>query len=103
MVGGTHDFGPGLVSEKFFVPTAPLERAVKASGRAVLSIFGKTRMDAYTRAARRGYVRVDLADSLAVALGYHPSEIWGNEWWSALNPELDLDDADLRPARKQVG
>lgn len=81
-----------------FVTTAPLERAVKATGRPVLAIFGKARMDAYTRAARRGYVRVDLADNLAIALGCHPSDIWGNEWWEAFNPLLDLGDEDLPDA-----
>ena len=33
----------------------------------------------YWRAKERGWVTEASADSLAIALGYHPSEIW-DEW-----------------------
>lgn len=35
-----------------------------------------------TRWLRDG-VPVDVADRVAVALGLHPAEVWGNEWWEA--------------------
>lgn len=37
----------------------------------------------YHRARQRGRITLAAADAIAVKLGYHPAEIWGNDWWTA--------------------
>lgn len=34
-------------------------------------------------------VSVAVADRIAVALGYHPAELWGDDWWAL--PTIDAE------------
>ena len=36
----------------------------------------------YHRALSAGGLTIDQADSIACALGMHPSDIWGWRWWA---------------------
>lgn len=40
---------------------------------------------------RRGDLPLDSADRAAVALGYHPSEVWGDAYWQACDSLVGTD------------
>lgn len=46
----------------------------------------------YHRGQQTGFLTNSAADDLAVSLGVHPCEIWGQAWWTAQTTEA--------PARK---
>lgn len=35
------------------------------------------------RSKSQGWITFWAADTLACALGYHPAEVWGDDWWEA--------------------
>lgn len=45
-------------------------------------VSGTWQAKAWDRARRCGRLTTTTADQLACDLGVHPSEIWGEEWWS---------------------
>lgn len=78
-----------------YVERVAIERAESVKGQisgvsAVLRPFGDNVYRAYWRAKRAGTITVWQADRLACALGVHPCELWGEDWWA----DVDLDDEE---------
>lgn len=68
------------------LPAAPFLEAFERRGGLRLSRWkhevGAERFYKAVRIAReKGRIPIASADRLAVALGMHPCEIWGNLWW----------------------
>lgn len=61
-----------------WLPAAPL--AVYGGPRELARLSGIT-TTSLGRWLEGGQIRADRADRLAVALGKHPSQIWGDDWW----------------------
>ncbi len=74
---------------------APLERFVRriapvpAPGQCggVHSLLSSAESQAYQRGRAAGAVSSAVADRLAVALGVHPCQIWGERWWESADEE----------------
>lgn len=61
-----------------YLPVEPLAAAVDQPNR-----LPKPLGRAFYRAVRAGRVSVWTADRIAIALGRHPIEVWGDTWWEA--------------------
>lgn len=51
------------------------------AGSTVKRRFTPTQQREYHRCKKRGYISRNMADQLATALGFHPSELWGDDWY----------------------
>lgn len=65
------------------VSAAPLVELVQSRGR-IIDTFpsGSWGHRAYYRAVALGTVTIFAAEKIAVSLGYHPADLWGDEWWT---------------------
>lgn len=63
------------------LPVAPLKDACRRHDTTLNELALRAGI-ASTRAYRADGLSWGDADKLAVALGYHPSGIWGDDWWS---------------------
>lgn len=61
------------------LPAGPL--AVYGGTRELARLSGIT-TTSLSRWLEGGLIRADRADRLAVALGKHPCQIWGEDWWN---------------------
>lgn len=61
------------------LPFAPLERAIMAHYGQLSGVMSGTSVHRY----RRVGITLSRADEWACRLGYHPADLWGDEWWSA--------------------
>lgn len=61
----------------------PIEEALQGNKTTLTEAQSKV----YYRARARGRLSPFQADRLAVALGMHPADVWGNAWWKAVEPE----------------
>jgi lambda repressor-like predicted transcriptional regulator len=58
-----------------------------ATNRALAELAGtSTRQLERWKAA--GRIRAVMADRVAVAIGMHPAEIWGDQWWALASEEV---------------
>lgn len=62
------------------LPMAPLEAAMAKAGTTIWRTHINSRWVARWRATGIPWHR---ADAMACAIGLHPSEIWGEDWWNA--------------------
>lgn len=75
-----------------YLPVEPLRRlapkpihdelGVERGGLAAALTVAQERK--YHRAVSVGRVTLAAADELSVAFGYHPAEVWGDEYWDAV-------------------
>ncbi len=73
------------------LPAGPLTRRVENAGGLLECLgdhywttrTGRPAAKAYHTAKRDGKLTPAAADKLAVRLGLHPADIWGNDWWTA--------------------
>ncbi len=63
------------------LPLAPLMRAAGTENRTHLSELLGVSSRKLARWIAKGGVPLREADRLAVGLGRHPGELWGDEWW----------------------
>ncbi len=67
----------------------------------LLELLGSGHYTVYQRARRDGTIPWTMADQLAIKFGYHPYEIWGDDW---LFPDpFDEPAADPQPAGGPIG
>jgi hypothetical protein len=66
------------------LPAEPLLRLIGSlGGPAVLGLGQKSaEMKAYERALKSGRLTLSAADKLAVFLGLHPVEVWGDTFYA---------------------
>ena len=62
-----------------FVPV-PVHDGLGRESAGVKSALPEHLQRAYWRAVKNGRITIGMADEIAVALGWHPMEIWGDAW-----------------------
>jgi hypothetical protein len=55
----------------------------RGSVGALGSVTGTTCLNRWAVACRKGKLTVWAADELAISLGLHPAQVWGDDWFSA--------------------
>lgn len=66
------------------LPVAPVVPLVIAAGGPVRLPEAVRR--AYHRGLKRGTLTFEAADEIAMTLGHHPSELWGESFYAILGP-----------------
>lgn len=66
------------------LPKLPVERLLAFAGCGTEQLAERLGLGhgAARNALKRGGLTAATADRWAVALGYHPAEIWGDDWWA---------------------
>lgn len=76
--------------ERTFLPSAPLRQirpipkwcnCIGSFHDGLHTRLSENQERAYHRAIKAGRVSLSMADDLCCALGVHPSELWGSEWF----------------------
>lgn len=71
---------PRTAYEGPFLPFGPVTRFIDGN---VNTILDRAARQTYNRAKSAGRLSPVQADRLAVALGLHPADVWGQAWWDA--------------------